>query len=238
MSVEYPESLQREFWNQWNTRFRETYVNAVSQREAEVVLEWISAFAPPSPDIIEIGCGTGWLCERLVRVGRVVATDLANEVLVRAAARVPDARFVSGDFLALDLPRSSFDVAVSLEVIAHVPRADLFVARAAQLLRPGGLLMLATQNPFVVSRNQIEPAKPGQLRRWWTKRELRHLLEADFCIEQIRSVAPQGNKGILRVVNSTKINRFVDRILGSTRVRGLKERLGLGFSLMVLARRR
>jgi 2-polyprenyl-6-hydroxyphenyl methylase/3-demethylubiquinone-9 3-methyltransferase len=40
----------------------------------------------------------------------------------------------------------SFDVVLAMEVVEHVPNRDAFIAACGQLLRPGGLLIVATIN--------------------------------------------------------------------------------------------
>ena len=65
--------------------------------------------------------------------------------------------------MTLDLELEGFDVIVSLEVLAHVDDKRAFVSRMASLLRPGGMLMLATQNRPVLERcKHIVPKAEGQ----------------------------------------------------------------------------
>jgi ubiquinone/menaquinone biosynthesis C-methylase UbiE len=67
-----------------------------------------------------IGCANGWFSERLMEFGSVTAVDLADEVIARARARLPEVNFLAGDFLQLDLPSCNFDLIVSLETLAYV----------------------------------------------------------------------------------------------------------------------
>ena len=125
-------------------------------------------------DIIEVGCGTGWFCPLLAKFGRVIGTDLSDEVLARAQQRWPGVGFMAGDFASLPLKDATFDVVVSLEVLSHVADQPSFIARIAQILRPGGLLLLATQNRAVLSEHcLIPPPAPGQLRNWVDHQQLR-----------------------------------------------------------------
>ena len=180
--------------------------------------------------ILDAGCGTGWMTERLLPFGTVVGTDLADEVVDRAAARVPEARFVAGDIMTVDVG-GNFDVVVSLEVLSHVPDQAAFLERLRSLLRPGGRLMLATQNRPVLQRfNRIPPPAPGQLRRWVDKRELqRQLDDAGFVVDELRFLTPRADHGVMRVVAKA------GRILHASSV---LERLGFGWTIMVSARRR
>lgn len=233
-----PISLQQSFWNEWNASHREHEVQDVCIRQAEVVFEWLNSIGRKDLDILEVGCGSGWLCPGLLPFGHVTGTDLSDEVLVRAKHRTPEATFVPGDFMNLDLGSSAFDVVITLEVLSHVAHQEAFVRKLASHLRPGGHLMLATQNRFVLQRfNRIPPPAPGQLRRWVDRHELRRLLDPEFDVLTLFSVSPKANRGFMRLVNSKKLNWPVRAIFGD-RIERLKEVIGLGWTLMALARRR
>jgi 2-polyprenyl-3-methyl-5-hydroxy-6-metoxy-1,4-benzoquinol methylase len=232
-----PISLQQRFWNDWNASTREHHVDAVSIDQARVVIRWLNRLDRQDLDIIEVGCGAGWFCGDLRRFGKVTGTDLSNEVLARAQVLLSDVHFVAGDFFALNFSTEAFDVVISLEVLSHVHDQGAFVAKVAQLLRPGGYLMMATQNRPVLQRyNRIPPPKLGQLRRWVDKKQLRSLLAAEFDVVEIFSVTPKANKGLMRILHSRTFNLPIRAIAGD-RVDRFKEAIGLGWTLMALARK-
>ena len=172
----------------------------------------------------------------MTRFGQVTVTDLADEVLQRAAMRSPRVNFVAGDLFEVDLPLGSFDVAVSLEVLSHVADQQAFVHRVASLLKPGGVVLLATQNRAVLERwSQVGPPAPGQLRRWVDARQLRQLLSSHFDQIEIGSVLPVGDQGWLRLLNSHKLNRLLARLVPADRIQTAKERALLGHTLMARA---
>jgi SAM-dependent methyltransferase len=208
--------------------------------------------------ILEVGCGSGWFCPQLMRFGVVTGTDLSDEGLARAQQRAPEATFVAGDFMSLDL-RTDFDVVVTLEVLSHVLDQRAFIGKLASHLRPGGHLMLATQNRFVLQYlNWRPPPGPGQLRRWVNGRELRDLLEPEFEVSELFSTTPRIARETmvwlrsLRALNprvSAAVGDSVEGARGGTAdqvglarpLRWVVERLeamGLGWSLMALARKR
>jgi 2-polyprenyl-3-methyl-5-hydroxy-6-metoxy-1,4-benzoquinol methylase len=221
------EQQSREFWNRWNADAREQVQGDVSHDQAAVLIRWLGQARGLA--ILDAGCGTGWMTERLLPFGTVVGTDLADEVVDRAASRVPEARFVAGDIMTVEVG-DDFDVVVSLEVLSHVPDQAAFLERLRSLLRPGGRLMLATQNRPVLQRfNRIPPPAPGQLRRWVDEKELRRQLEdAGFVVDEVRFLTPRADHGLMRVV--AKAGRMV-------RASGVLERLGFGWTIMVSARR-
>lgn len=233
-----PIAQQTSFWNQWNADQREHHVADVSLRQAEVVLEWFGRIGRNDLDILEVGCGSGWFSPQLVRFGRVTATDLSDEVLDRSAKRWPSVSFTAGDFMALDFGKDTFDAIVTLEVLSHVFEQKAFIRKLASHLRPGGRLMLATQNRHVLEKyNAIPPPAPGQLRKWVYREELAQLLQPEFEPVEMFTVSPVAQKGVMRLVNSRKLNAPVRAVFGN-RVERLKERMGLGWTLMSLSRKR
>jgi 2-polyprenyl-3-methyl-5-hydroxy-6-metoxy-1,4-benzoquinol methylase len=226
---------QQRFWNEWNATTREKSLAAVSLDQAAVADRWLEGRSNLS--LIDVGCGAGWMAERLTRFGRVTATDLADEVLARARARRPDITFVAGNFMALDFPPA--DVVLSFEVLAHVADQPAFIAKLASILKPGGMLILATQNPWVLRRcSWVVPQQPGHLRHWVGGGELRALLAPHFDVTATEVITPDGDQGILRLAASVKVNRLSSALLGESRVRRFKEWMGIGRTIMVRAIRR
>ncbi|MCC6787808.1 MAG: class I SAM-dependent methyltransferase [Hyphomonadaceae bacterium] len=233
-----PIELQRDYWDAWNASNREQRLSEVSLDQREVVLGWLAGFDRTDLDLIEVGCGAGWLCPALKQFGRVTATDLSPQVLGRASQRVPDVRFVAGDFMALELAPASFDVVVSLEVLSHVADHQAFVQKLHTILRTGGHLMLATQNRPVLERfNDVPQTQPGQLRHWFDKPELEALLDPFFEVRHLQTITPVASKGPLRLVAGRKTKRLVRTVVGRSIERALAN-AGLGWTLMVLARKR
>lgn len=228
------------FWNQWNAETRENRIDKVSFEQADTITAWLERLNRKDLDIIDVGCGAGWLCQRLSAFGRVTGTDLSHEVLERASKRSPAVRFFAGDFMTLNFGKEAYDVVVCLEVLSHVADQPAFISKLASLLRPGGYLMLATQNRPQLERNDIPPPMPGQIRHWVDRHELTRLLEREFEIEQLFSITPKCNRGILRIVNSNKLNTMLLALgLSATGkwIRSFQEEAWLGWTLMGLAQK-
>ncbi|MEP6911610.1 MAG: class I SAM-dependent methyltransferase [bacterium] len=95
--------------------------------------------------ILDIGCGLGRLATKLATHNRqVTGVDLSPEMIARAQQ---DSRgdqnltFLCGDFLDENLTKRQFDFVISAAVLHHVP-ANVAVPRMAELLRPGGRLVI------------------------------------------------------------------------------------------------
>jgi len=237
-----PLEVQRAFWNEWDTKYRERSLEDLepdSIRRGRLALRWTETLKLGSgATILEVGCANGWLCEHLVTFGAVTGTDIADEVIARAQTRHPNIRFLAGDFSTLVLPAASFDVVVCLETLGCVANQPAFLAHIADLLKPGGHLILTTQNRFVYERyDGVAPQNPGQLRHWLFWSELRRLLRPRYRILRHTTVAPASQRGMLRVVTSRKLDRILGPVIGAEHLDRVRETLGFGRSLAVLARR-
>ena len=230
---------QKRFWNEWDACYREERpLDRMSQRRGAKVLEWIQDLHLVHPAILDLGCANGWLSEKLAAYGSVTATDLADEVVSRAQARLPQIQFLAGDFLQLNLPPSSFDLVVTLETISCVCDQQAFVDGVARVLRPGGYLMLTTHNRFVFERMEgVAPVAPGQIRQWLGRSQLSSLLQRHFRVLRFSTIGPAGHGGVLRFVNSYKLSSLMARLLGPGTSEKLKERTGFGQTMIVLCRR-
>ena len=227
---------QCDYWSSWNSTNRESHVSDTGVDQREVILRWLQRLGRTDLDIIEVGCGTGWLCPSLANFGKVTGTDLCDEVISRAQERMPDIKFVSGDFMSLDFPDASFDVIVSLEVIAHVADHDAFVAKLFRMLRPGGVLMMVSQNRPVLERyNNVPPPAEGQLRRWFDRDELRALLSRYFDVQELFAITPRADKGAPRLLLGHTARKFIRRVPGRLIERALAPEFG--WTLMAFCRK-
>jgi 2-polyprenyl-3-methyl-5-hydroxy-6-metoxy-1,4-benzoquinol methylase len=228
-----PIETQQAYWTKWSAEGREHRLSDISRDQLEVVLGWLTSLGKTELKIIEVGCGAGWLCPTLMQFGRTTATDLCADVLSRARARLPEVEFVAGDFMALDFDAAKFDVVVTLEMLSHVADQDAFISKLARMLKPGGVLMLGTQNRPVLQNYNNIPA-PGQLRRWVDKPELEALLKRHFQVRQVLTITPNANKGVMRFIAGRSAKRVMRAIAGKAVERRLAA-AGFGWTLMALA---
>ncbi len=231
---------QAAFWNQWNSSFRTGDGDAFQARQAEIAIEVAKRCAKERGrlHILDVGCGTGWLGARLLPWGKVTGTDLSQSAIERGRALFPEVTLMCGDFPTLDLG-GPFDLVVSADVIAHVADQQAFVDRVAQLTADGGVFVLMTQNGSVWRRSSyLMPQGKGQIRNWPALSLLKDLLSKSFAIEQVTSIVPGGDRGVLWPTGNwvTRKLKYVP-VLGSVWTRAL-ERAMVGRELVLVARKR
>src|SRR6202050_557988 len=101
--------------------------------------------------ILDIGCGGGILSEPLAQLGASMggADPSASHIAVAQhhaaqAGLAIDYRSTTAEALAE--AGESFDVVLAMEVVEHVADVGLFVGLAGAMVKPGGLLFVATLN--------------------------------------------------------------------------------------------
>ena len=101
--------------------------------------------------LLDIGAGGGLVAEPLTRLGaEVVGIDATarNVEVARIHAAESGLAIDYRHAAAEDLAEAgeSFDAVLALEIVEHVASLDAFVAASARMVRPGGLMVVATLN--------------------------------------------------------------------------------------------
>ncbi|SNT02303.1 Methyltransferase domain-containing protein [Geodermatophilus pulveris] len=240
-----PLDEQIRFWGEWNLAHHAYSERGLLQLRQ---IDWVRRAArrlAASPGqegplrILDLGCGTGWLGASLTDLGDVTGIDLAPAAVEHAEREFPEVHFMAGSFDEASLT-GPFDLVISSEVIAHVADQAGYVRRVADLLRPGGVFLLMTQNGFVWRRwSQLKPTSRGMIRNWPRLRELRAMLaSSSFSDVRVRSLQPAGDRGVLRVLNSRTLRGGFTLLHLGEAWRSALERVLVGRDLAISARRR
>lgn len=91
-------------------------------------------------DVLDAGCGGGATMESLRRYGRVRGMEFAPEAVEYNRERGRDV--VEGSIEGLPFEDASFDLALALDVIEHVPKDRQALGELQRILRPGGALLV------------------------------------------------------------------------------------------------
>ena len=165
--------------------------------------------------VLDVGCGAGLLSEPLATAGANVvgidATARNIEVARRHASQSGvdvDYRHCLAEHVLAD--QEMFDVVLNMEVIEHVAEPAALMAVCCQLVRPGGLMMVATLNrtlrSFVVAIVGAEyvlrwlPIGTHQWRRFQRPQEISAMIEPhglDVTNTVGLSFSPFGAKWVL-----------------------------------------
>ncbi len=111
---------------------------------------------PPGAEVLEVGCGTGALWANVAPFLpdlRLTLTDLSEGMLAAAERAVSPLANIeltgmqTCDVQELPFADGAFDAAVANHMLYHVPDPLLAAAELARVLRPGGVLLAATNGP-------------------------------------------------------------------------------------------
>lgn len=155
--VAYFEKLAHRWWDDegpfWPlhklNRFRVDYIRAQLCR---VFARDATAKQPlDGLDLLDIGCGGGILSESMARLGaRVTGTEITEKNIRVSQIHAGwsgldiDYRLVTARELADS--GETFDAVLNMEVVEHVDHLPDFLADCARLVRPGGVMVVATIN--------------------------------------------------------------------------------------------
>jgi 2-polyprenyl-6-hydroxyphenyl methylase / 3-demethylubiquinone-9 3-methyltransferase len=162
--------------------------------------------------ILDIGCGGGILSEPLARLGAAVVgadpaasnIEAAQHHAAQAGLRI-DYRCTTAE--ALNEAGEVFDVVLAMEVVEHVADFHLFIALAAAMVKPGGLLFVATLNRTMKSF-ALAIVGAEYILRWLPRGT--HQWDKFIAPEELEIAIEESG---LRIVNESGViyNVFADR---------------------------
>jgi len=130
------------------------------------VLAWIDGLTlAPGSQVLEIGCGAGFmavaLAQRGFRVQAIDAVEAMVELSRRHAVESGTTDFLSvdlGDVYSLAFENGSFDLVIALGVITWLGRPELAIQEMARVTGPGGQVIFTAANSLGLCR-LLDPRK-------------------------------------------------------------------------------
>ncbi|KAF4981273.1 hypothetical protein FZEAL_2899 [Fusarium zealandicum] len=106
--------------------------------------------ANPRLKLLDVGAGSGTISASLAKYmpqGQVVATDISDEILVRAKEHadsegVTNIEFQQANIYELPFPDSTFDIAHAHQVLCHLDTPVDAIKEMLRVTKPGGTLSL------------------------------------------------------------------------------------------------
>ena len=154
--------------------------------------------------LLDIGCGGGLLSEPMARLGFAVLGADASARNAGAAAAHAAATGLAIDYRpstaeALAHERAQFDVVLNMEVVEHVADVGAYLEACANLVKPGGLMFVATLN-----------------------KTLKSLALAKFGAEYVLGWLPRGAHDWNRFIEPAKLRAMLEKVgLKALRVQGV-----------------
>ena len=137
-----------------------------TKAKADAFKRAVAAYFPhlQKPKLLDVGCGHGLIHPYLAGYFAITGTDVAGEVLTLAAQQNPDVSYVPYDGAKLPFADASFDLALAICVMHHVPPAEWlkFLGEMKRVVKPDGGIFIFEHNPFnpltryVVSHNELD----------------------------------------------------------------------------------
>ncbi len=106
--------------------------------------------------ILDIGCGGGILSEPMARLGgKVVGVD-PSEKNIKIAKTHSNQSKLKIDYINSSAEQlvewgEKFDVILNMEVVEHVSNIETFISSCYSLIKPGGIMFIATLNRTIKS---------------------------------------------------------------------------------------
>lgn len=160
-------------------------------------LEALAALLPEAAEIVDLGCGTGILLERLAPyVRRAIGVDASPEMLALARARLealPAAELIAAPVERVPAPDQSADAALLLLVLGHLPEPALALKEARRIVRGGGKLVIVDLLASSEGPQELDP----QLGRSFSPTSLEELLRSAGWIPSLFRLLPyeRGTRG-------------------------------------------
>ena len=127
----------------------------------------------PGAQVIDIGCGPGFLSEDLATLsgpdGTVTGIDISPDLIALCENRVPaeTLTYQVANAKALPFPDAHFDVAACTQVFEYIHDCDKVISEIYRVLRPGGRAVIVATDWDTLGWHSTDPNRMAQILRGW-----------------------------------------------------------------------
>jgi 2-polyprenyl-6-hydroxyphenyl methylase / 3-demethylubiquinone-9 3-methyltransferase len=145
------EMINTEVYEELGENWYEATDDPVALLRAESLLlgQWVCSRLSARSNVLDIGCGGGFLSNRLAQEGHTVTgIDLSADSLrvARNHDSTGQVRYARGDAYELPFEQQSFDAVCCMDFLEHVEDIGQVIHEASRVLRAGGLFFFHTFN--------------------------------------------------------------------------------------------
>lgn len=170
--------------------------------ELRATLDWLGNVR--SRLVLDVGCAKGRFVKALSHLGaRVIGADPTWKLILAASRNAPGCAFALSTATRLPFLGSTYDGALCIEVIEHIPDLDRALGEIARTLKPGGRAIIIDKNllglgfyrfyPNWLYKAAMErlgrwpyPADFPFSERWYTSWSVRRKLRRHFARVEVR----------------------------------------------------
>ncbi len=161
--------------------------------------------------VLDVGCGTGYGAALLAETAaEVVALDYSADAIAYAEAHYARPNLHFRVARAEDVAEAgAFDLALSYQVIEHVPDVDAFTAMLKAAVRPGGHVLITTPNlKRRAPGGEVNPFHVSEM----THAEFAALMARHFARFEVLGVGYPPLPGWVRLAKATPFYRWGRRL--------------------------
>ncbi|MDX1462869.1 MAG: class I SAM-dependent methyltransferase [Marinirhabdus sp.] len=220
---------------------KKSYLNSLKLRRASKIMEYFTVVKRKLklPRTIDLGCGDGRFIAFIGEFTPAEGIELSEEAVRLAKEAYPHTQFHQGNVLEFPFEKEAYDLVISQEVIEHIEEQPKYIAVAADVLKPGGYLILTTPNKKVFDHMEGGNWSNQPIEKVLTPTELKRLVAERFDILTYESIIMNfGNLGYFKLINYRVL-------IGGCRRLGLEgfrewilSKLGFGLHQCILAKKK
>ncbi|MCB4755529.1 MAG: class I SAM-dependent methyltransferase [Elusimicrobia bacterium] len=145
----------------------------------QTVIEGLHRFIPPNKRVLELGCGTGTILNKLQpRFG--LGIDISPKMIETARRNYPHLQFRVGDIDNLIL-KETFDFVVMVDLVEHLSNLETSFNKLAETIPPHTTLISSSANPLwapvLHAAEKLKMKMPEGDHRWPSVNELKKVME-------------------------------------------------------------